>query len=241
MEHSTRIIPGIITNRYRELAQPQKEGDMSQQITGIQLKTIFPTLSQPYANMVANAINKAAPKYKMDSYDVMEEFIPTCGEESRNFTVFSENMNYRAPRMMEIFKSKIKTLEQARKYERKPEALANYVYADNKELGNGSVESGDGWRNRGGGAIQITGKYMWEAYAKYIGKPVSEVYDLVRNDLDWAIDSACWVFAVAKGLIDEAQADKFDTVTRRINPAMVNMDNRRTLYERTKKVLSASK
>lgn len=214
---------------------------MSELITGLQIKQIFPTLSQPYANMVAKAINLAAPKYNMDSLDVMEEFIATCGEESQNFTVFTENMSYSAPRLLQVFPSKFKTLEAAKKYERKPEALANYVYADNKDLGNGDVESGDGWRNRGGGAIQLTGKYMWEAYATYVEKPVKEVYELVRNDLNWAIDSACWVFAVAKGLIDEAEADKFSAVTKRINPAMMNMENRKRLYERVKKVLGTTK
>lgn len=203
---------------------------MSQLLTTQQLKKIAPLVKN--GQKVVDLLNELAPKFGLTNKDLFEEYLAQVLHESGEFNTLAENMNYRADRLLKIFR-KYFNATTAAQYAHKPQAIANKVYAN--RLGNGNEASGDGWANRGGGAIQITGKDMYNAYEKYTGNP--NVRELVRTDLYWAIHSSLWVFAVVKKLIPLADADKFIAITKAINGGVNGLEDREKYLKRIKKYL----
>jgi putative chitinase len=124
----------------------------------------------------------------------------------------------------------------ANNYIKNQEKLANTVYSN--RMGNGDAASGDGFRYRGGGNMQLTGKESYEKYAKFIGKEVGETADLVRSTDEYALDSACWEFAIDKQLNDEADRGEFITITKRINGGTIGLEERQKYYARAKTHIS---
>lgn len=108
--------------------------------------------------------------------------------ESCGGTVLEENLNYSAEGLLKVF-PKYFTKTTAAKYAKKPEAIANLVYAN--RMGNGDEKSGDGWTYRGRGPIQITGIDNYAAYFKYVGAPEGTFLDTVK-----AYDSAIWLLTI---------------------------------------------
>ena len=117
-------------------------------------------------------------------------FFAQTAHETGGFKAFSENLNYSASGLQGIFGKYFPgTLEES--YARNPEKIANRVYAD--RMGNGNEASGDGWKYRGRGALQLTGKANYEAFAKYLGKPeIVTNPDLVATT--YAFESALFFF-----------------------------------------------
>ena len=117
-------------------------------------------------------------------------FFAQTAHETGGFKAFSENLNYSAQGLQGIFGKYFPgTLEES--YARNPEKIANRVYAD--RMGNGNEASGDGWKYRGRGALQLTGKANYEAFAKYLGKPeIVTNPDLVATT--YAFESALFFF-----------------------------------------------
>ena len=110
------------------------------------------------------------------------------GHESADLTRLTENLNYSAARLMEVWPSRFKTLEGAKDYERNPEALANNVYGGRM----GNTRPDDGWRFRGRGPIQITGRDNYTRLERDTGMPVLSNPDLLTKDKYAGIQSACW-------------------------------------------------
>lgn len=117
-------------------------------------------------------------------------FFAQTAHETGGFKAFSENLNYSAQGLQGIFGKYFPgTLEES--YARQPEKIANRVYAS--RMGNGDEASGDGWKYRGRGALQLTGKANYEAFAKYLGKPeIVTNPDLVATT--YAFESAMFFF-----------------------------------------------
>jgi putative chitinase len=117
-------------------------------------------------------------------------FFAQTAHETGGFKAFSENLNYSAQGLQGIFGKYFPgTLEES--YARNPEKIANRVYAD--RMGNGNEASGDGWKYRGRGALQLTGKANYEAFAKYLSKPeIVTNPDLVATT--YAFESAMFFF-----------------------------------------------
>lgn len=115
---------------------------------------------------------KAACEYYHFRSDVGAHFFGQLSVESCNFTVFSENLNYSKKGLLTTFPKYFPTEELAGRYANNPEAIANRVYAN--RMGNGDESSGDGWKYRGRGAIQLTGYYnykrFWEWYSEFQGQ-----------------------------------------------------------------------
>lgn len=188
------------------------------------------------AKSIADALNEALPKYGMDNSDILPDFFCQLCHESGYFRHKVENLNYSAGALRKVF-SKYFTIEQAQQYANKPEKIANRVYAN--RMGNGNEASGDGWRNRGGGYIMLTGAETWEKYTRYLRERKSEftvdrVRDLVRNTEEYAMDSACWFFAVHASLKDEAMRDDVTSITRKINGGYLGIVERKKLFEQAK-------
>ena len=161
-------------------------------------------------------LKAAAAYYKLNKSRAAHFFAQTA-HESGGFKAFSENLNYGAKGLRGIFGKYFPTEGQARQYERQPMAIANRVYAN--RMGNGPESSGDGWNYRGRGALQLTGKSNYQAFADYINRPdVMDNPDLVANEL--CFESALWFFDRNKlwSICDQGITDSaILALTKRIN------------------------
>ena len=168
----------------------------------------------------------AAAFYKL-SPDRAAHFFAQTAHESGGFKAFSENLNYSAKGLRGIFGKYFPTDAMARAYERQPQKIANRVYAN--RMGNGPESSGDGWLFRGRGALQLTGRETYQAFANYIGRPdVMTNPDLVATEL--AFESALWFFDKNKlwGICDQGVNDAtILALTKRINGGTHGLDDRR--------------
>lgn len=149
-----------------------------------------------------------------------------AAHESGGFQLSEENLNYRAETMMRVWPSRFKTLADAEPYAGNPEALANKTYAD--RMGNGSEESGDGWKYRGRGFIQLTGYDNYKAFAEHIGRDsLVDNPDPVADEL--AMDSAVFFFE-KNGLFDLADEgvneDVIKRITKRVNGGYHGLEDR---------------
>ena len=164
-------------------------------------------------------------------------FFAQVAHETGDFRAFSENLNYSADRLLAVFPKYFKSNAAALKYGRNPEAIANRVYAD--RMGNGDEASGDGWKYRGRGALQLTGKSNYQAFSEFLKKPeIMENPDLVATD--YAFESAIFFFTrnnlwsiCDKGLTEET----IRQLTRRINGGFNGLDHRIALTRKYSKYI----
>jgi putative chitinase len=134
---------------------------------------------------------KAAAAYYKLSPDRAAHFFAQTAHESGNFKAFSENLNYGAKGLRGIFGKYFQTDAIAKAYERQPQRIANRAYAN--RMGNGDEASGEGFAFRGRGALQLTGKFNYSEFAKYVNRPdVMTNPDLVAGEL--CFESALWFF-----------------------------------------------
>lgn len=136
-----------------------------------------------------NTLKKAAEYFKM-SPERAAHFFGQTAHETGEFKLFSENLNYSTEGLLKVF-GKYFTADTAKSYAKKPEKIANRVYAN--RMGNGDEASGDGYKFRGRGALQLTGKSNYQAFAEYLKKPeIMDNPDLVATD--YAFESALFFF-----------------------------------------------
>ena len=130
-------------------------------------------------------------KFGIDTPVELAHFLAQCGHESGGFRVVNENLNYSAKGLLGIFKKYFPTQALAEQYQRKPEKIANRVYAS--RMGNGDETSGEGFKFRGRGYIQLTGKQNYTAFGKAIGVDIAANPDLVATK--YPLLSAAWFFS----------------------------------------------
>lgn len=174
------------------------------------------------------------PKFGINTELRVAGFIAQCSHESMNFSVLRENLNYSADGLNKVFaKYFIRAGRNAAEYARQPEKIANIVYAN--RLGNGDVSSGDGWRFRGRGVIQLTGKDNYTAFGKTIQLTAAEtaIYLETRRG---ALESACW-FWKTNNLNATADTQDIIAMTKRINGGTNGLAERRELFNKALAVL----
>lgn len=163
------------------------------------------------------------PKYDITTPQRVAGFIAQCGHESAGFKVLSENLNYSSKALNAIFPKYFKRAgRDAEEYHRQPEKIANVVYANRME--NGDTDSGDGWTFRGGGYLQLTGRYNYTEFGRDIGMSAEEATDYVRTPKG-AIESACWFW---KENNINRYCDNMDILgmTKRINGGTIGLADR---------------
>ena len=179
-------------------------------------------------------LKAAAAHYKLNK-NRAAHFFAQCAHESGNWKATSENLNYGAKGLRGIFGKYFPTEAMAKAYERQPQKIANRVYAN--RMGNGPESSGDGWKFRGRGFLQLTGHDNYEALSRYIDRPdIMENPDLVAGEL--AIESALWFFDRNKlwSICDQGINDAaILALTKRINGGTHGLDDRKL---KTKKYAS---
>jgi putative chitinase len=155
----------------------------------------------------------------------LAHFLAQCGHESGGFRVAAENLNYSAKGLNGIFKKYFPTLDSALAYERKPEKIANKVYAS--RMGNGAEGSGDGYKFRGRGYIQLTGKDNYTQFGKAIGEDILSNPDVVSGK--YALLSAAWFWSKngLNNLSDGGSTDAVVTsITKRVNGGTIGLADR---------------
>jgi putative chitinase len=164
-------------------------------------------------------------KFQINTPLRLAHFLAQCGHESGGFKLVQENLNYGAKGLMGIFKKYFPDEATALIYERKPEKIANIVYAS--RMGNGDKTSGDGWKFHGRGYIQLTGKDNYVAFGKSINEDLSTTPDLVATK--YALLSAAWFFN-KNGLHKLADGGATDAVvtsiTKRVNGGTIGLPDR---------------
>jgi len=210
-------------------------------ITADKLKHICSSINMERALAISGLINSICPKYEINTPIRLQAFIAQVAHESGEFSIKTESMNYSSPeRIVAIWTSRFNMdgngKLNAHDYIHNAEKLGNEVYAG--RMGNGAPETGDGYRYRGGGFLQLTGKESYQHYANYIKKEVGETADLVRGTDEYALDSACWEYVIDKKLNDESDARDFVTITKKINGGTIGLTERLKYYKLAQQILT---
>ena len=163
--------------------------------------------------------------FKIDTALRLSHFLAQCGHESAGFKAIQENLNYGAKGLLGIFKKYFPTEAKALQYERKPEKIANLVYGG--RMGNGDEVSCDGYKFRGRGYIQLTGKNNYVAFGKAINEDIAANPDLVATK--YPLLSAAWFWS-SNGLntiADKGATDADVTaITKRVNGGTIGLPDR---------------
>ena len=174
---------------------------------------------------VLSQIPNTAAKFEINTPLRLAHFLSQCGHESGQFRVVNENLNYGAKGLLGIFKKYFPTEDKAKMYERKPEKIANLVYAS--RMGNGPESSGDGYKYRGRGYIQLTGKDNYTSFGKSIGENIAATPDLVATQ--YPLLSAAWFFnknGLHKLADKGATPEVVTMVTKRVNGGTIGLADR---------------
>jgi putative chitinase len=202
-------------------------------LTAEKFGELFPNCKDPEGWV--DAMNEVFPKYDIDTPERIAAFVAQCGHESGGWRVFSENLNYSAKALDAVFgKYFVRAGRDANEYARQPEKIANIVYAN--RMSNGDTDSGDGWRYRGRGPIQLTGKANYSAFSNDMGVDAVENPDQVSEDKEIALMSAIW-FWNKNGLNRYADSGDIKTMTKRINGGYIGLEDRIHHWEEALKAM----
>lgn len=173
-------------------------------------------------------------RYKINTPLRKAHFLATCHHESQGFTRFIENLNYSSSGLASTFPNRYasngKPNTLAIKLNRKPEAIANNLYSN--RMGNGNETSGDGWKYRGAGAIQLTGK---ENQTKYFESRGISLLPKLLQSFEYAIDSAGW-FWQTHGCNELADTDNVTAIRKRVNGGLIGLNDVKVLVEKYKSI-----
>jgi putative chitinase len=203
-------------------------------VTEGQLRKLFPNAKDATVKAFAAKSKALFKEYGISDKAIRKQYLlAQIAHETGGLTRSVENLNYTAKRIAEIWPTRFPTVQSAEPFAGNPERLANKVYAN--RMGNGPPESGDGYRFRGRGYIQITGKDGYRQTGLRAG------IDLVASpekaiETDTALRVAC-AFWKWKDLNPLCDARKFEEVTRRINGALIGYDDRLAWLKKVRSVL----
>lgn len=208
----------------------------------------FPLTKEMLSAMIGNnpksddwfdALAEIMPKYEIDTPNRIAGFIAQCAHESNNFKSLEENLNYSEKALNSVFGRYFgKGKRDASEYARKPEKIANYVYQDEfrtKRGAMGNTTDGDGWRFRGRGLKQLTGRNNYTAFGKTVDLTAEEAADYVATEKG-AVESACWFWNNAK-LNKIADAGDIVKMTKKINGGTIGLEDRTKRWEKALAIL----
>jgi putative chitinase len=199
-------------------------------ITEDQLAAMLPT-NREIAEW-CKELNKAFPKHEINNARRIAGFISQCAHESRDFTAMEENLNYSKEALERVFPRYFGAGKQnAVEYARNPEKIANYVYMDehrSKAGALGNVQPGDGWRFRGRGLKQLTGRNNYARFAQAYGMTAEQASDWIETK-EGALASALWFWTTNK-LNPVADTGDVVALTKRINGGDIGLADRQSRY-----------
>jgi len=185
-----------------------------------------------------DALCELLPKYGITTERRVAHFLSQCAHESGGFKKLEENLNYSAKALRAVFGRYFgePPKRDADEYHRQPEMIANYVYMDEfRKYKMGNVEEGDGWRFRGRGLNQLTGRHNYTKFGESIGMSAEEASEYVATPAG-AIESACW-FWDTNNLNSIADTDDVVKMTKKINGGNIGLEDRQKRYKHAMEVL----
>ena len=207
------------------------------EITSDTLRKIYPQ-SKSIARY-CEALHHSMEECGIDTAARACAFLAQVGHESAQLNRIEENLNYSAQALRKVFPKYFRTPQEASSYAHHPERIANRVYAN--RMGNGSEESGDGWKYRGRGLIQITGRDNYVSMSALMGKDLTVWPDALMMPLDACRSAALWWKANGlNALADKLAADErktFETITKRVNGGLNGLEDRWAIYLRAKSAI----
>lgn len=204
------------------------------QITLELLQQLCPKTKRTVLEQYVLALNDVCVYYDMfDDVRRAAGFLAQIAHESGGFNFVKENLNYSAKGLMTTFKKYFPSETLAKEYERKPEKIANRVYAN--RMGNGDESSGDGYKFCGRGLIQLTGRQNYTLFAEGLGITIDETVAYLETPAG-AVSSAGW-FWDNNNLNAYCDRDDFVGLTKRINGGTIGLADRQHHYELALKAL----
>jgi putative chitinase len=176
------------------------------------------------ANVISQ-IPEVMDKFKINTPLRIAHFLAQCGHESGGFKVTTENLNYSAQGLLSTFRKYFPTEALANQYARQPEKIANLVYAN--RMNNGNEASGDGWRFRGRGYIQLTGRDNYTRFNREVPEDILVNPDLVATK--YPLLSAAWFWNSRNLNLDSDRGSSIETVTqitRKVNGGTIGLQDR---------------
>jgi putative chitinase len=192
------------------------------------LQQVCPKTKRAVLEKYVDALNDVAQYYDMyQNPKRAAAFVAQIAHESGGFNAVVENLNYSAKGLMGTFKKYFPDEATAKAYERQPEKIANRVYAN--RMKNGSENSGDGWKFRGRGLIQLTGRDNYTKFAEGLGISLDDTVAYLETP-EGAVSSAGW-FWDNNDLNKYCDRDDFVGLTKRINGGTIGLEDRKHHYE----------
>lgn len=175
-----------------------------------------------------SAMAEVLPKYEINTAERVAGFVAQCAHESGNFLRLEENLNYSAEALERVFGRYFgEGKRSAAEYARQPEKIANYIYMDEFRTARGALgntEAGDGWRFRGRGLKQLTGRNNYTAFGRTIDLNAEDAAEYVATK-QGALESACWFWDRAK-CNDFADARDIEGMSKKINGGTIGLEDR---------------
>lgn len=196
-------------------------------ITQAQVQRIFPRGNPAHVLGLADRLNRAITTYGIDK---PTWWLANISHETAGLTRFEENLNYSAARLRQVWPSRFPSDEIAARYANNPQALANLVYAN--RMGNGSPASGDGYRFRGQGYPQITGRDMFARVGAVVGLPLTDHPEMASLP-----DSAANVAGAYWRVAGMSNAATFEDACRRWNGGTIGLAERVSEKDRIAQIL----
>lgn len=190
------------------------------------LSKLFPNTSKDKLAPFVSVLNDKLPVYGINTRKRVASFLAQVGHESAGLSARIENLNYGAAGLLATFPRHF-TPAQATAYARQPERIANRAYRD--RMGNGPEASGDGWKYRGKGLMQVTGKANHQAFAKWIGLTLDEATAYLTT-IEGAVMGAIWFWEAHK-LNALADGDEITAMTKVINGGTLGLDDRKRMWK----------
>lgn len=209
-------------------------------ISSFEMQSIFHRLSVENAIQLSAALTDNISYFNILSATALAHFLSQTGHESMEFSKTRENLNYSEAGLVKTWNKRFSLKEVkgkllAKDYAHNPELIANAVYA---RKGMGNTEAGDGWKFRGRGFIQLTGKLNYEAFVSFYKATYNKEIDLMNNpdlvatDFNLAIISSLWFFktnVITQTNIDTASVER---VTQIVNNGQIGVEERKKYFDR---------
>lgn len=180
-----------------------------------------------------SSLNRFLPNYNITTLKRIAAFLAQTAHESADYIRLSENLNYSATGLLKVWPNRFSNIKIAKQYEKNPEKIGNFVYGN--RLGNGPVNSGDGYNYRGRGLIQLTGKANYLEFSEFSKISFNDIIKYLET-FDGAVHSTCW-FWQKHDL--NSYSDKNDILgqTVKINGGKKGLADRSKRYVNYKKIL----
>jgi putative chitinase len=199
-------------------------------ITVDRIKAVCPNADHDIIEAIVTAAPVSLPKAGLNDPIRLAHFIAQIATETGGLRRLDEDLNYTAARLVKVFPRRFKSVTGAQPYVRNPEKLANFVYGGR----NGNKEPGDGFRYRGSGLIQLTGRGNFDAVGNLVGMNLVDNPELARH-ADSALEIALgyWTKHKINSVAGTASDDAVKAVTKLINPALQGLDDRKAYFTKS--------